>query len=188
MGVLERLEGENRYPNVLMLDLCAPPRAASNGKTIQRYTFDQCSIGMTRAQYDALTSYAGCDSRGFCPTTLVNGGNRDLQPERSRSKTLGVDAAARDSGPFRDGRLVRHRYPGAFEWTRIDMAFDQCYDNKVEFFCQFYKRDPQSGRVLVADARYNNSGYTKTRGIDFSTNYTLDPSGWASPMTSAPSA
>jgi hypothetical protein len=26
VGVLPRLEGENRYPNSLMLDLCAPPR------------------------------------------------------------------------------------------------------------------------------------------------------------------
>lgn len=176
VGVLERLEGENRYPNAMMLDLCAPPRAATNGKTIQRYTFDQCSIGMTRAQYDALTSYAGCDSRGFCPTTLVNGGNRDLQPERSRSKTLGVVFQPRGiPGLSATVDWYDIDIRGAFEWTRIDMAFDQCYNNKVEFFCQFYKRDPQSGRVLVADARYNNSGYTKTRGIDFSTNYTLDP-------------
>ncbi len=176
VGVLQRLEGENRYPNVLMLDLCAPPRAASNGKGATRYTFDQCSIGMTRAQYDALTSYTGCDSNGFCPTTLINGGNRDLQPERSRSKTLGVVMQPR----FIPGLTASVDWydiniQGAFEWTRIGMAFNQCYDNKVEFFCQFYKRDPQTGQLLIADARYNNSGYTATRGIDFSTNYALDP-------------
>ena len=176
VGVLQRLEGENRYPNTPMLDLCAPPRASADGKTIQRYSFDQCSIGMTRAQYDALTSYAGCDSRGFCPTTLVNGGNSELQPERSRSKTLGVVFQPR----FIPGLSATVDWydidiRGAFEWTRIDMAFDQCYNNKVEFFCQFYKRDPQTGRLLVADARYNNSGYTATRGIDFGANYALDP-------------
>ncbi|KTT70498.1 hypothetical protein NS319_07770 [Sphingomonas sanguinis] len=176
VGVLQRLEGENRYPNVLMLDLCAPPRAASNGKGATRYTFDQCSIGMTRAQYDALTSYTGCDSNGFCPTTLINGGNRDLQPERSRSKTLGVVMQPR----FIPGLTASVDWydiniQGAFEWTRIGMAFNQCYNNKVEFFCQFYKRDPQTGQLLIADARYNNSGYTATRGIDFSTNYALDP-------------
>ncbi|WP_428969772.1 TonB-dependent receptor domain-containing protein [Sphingomonas sp. Xoc002] len=176
VGVQQRLEGENRYPNTLMLDLCAPPRAASNGQEAQRYTFDQCSIGMTRAQYDALSSYTGCDTNGFCPTTLVNGGNPDLQPERSRSKTLGVVFQPR----FIPGLTASVDWydiniQGAFEWTRIGMAFNQCYDNKVQFFCNLYQRDPQTGRLLVADARYNNSGYTATRGIDFSTNYALDP-------------
>jgi len=176
VGVLQRLEGENRYPNYPMLDLCAPPRASSDGRGATRYTFEQCSIGMTRAQYDALTSYTGCDTNGFCPTTLVNGGNSDLQPERSRSKTLGVVFQPR----FIPGLTASVDWydiniQGAFEWTRIGMAFDQCYRNKVEFFCQFYKRDPQTGQLLIADARYNNSGYTATRGIDFSTNYALDP-------------
>lgn len=176
VGVLERLEGENRYPNVAMLDLCAPPRAASDGKGATRYTFEQCSIGMTRAQYDALTTYTGCDSRGFCPTTLINGGNPDLQPERSRSITVGTVIQPRFLHGFTatvDWYDIMIR--GAFEWTRIDMAFNQCYGNKVQFFCQFYKRDPQTGVLKVADARYNNSGYTATRGIDFSTNYALDP-------------
>jgi outer membrane receptor protein involved in Fe transport len=176
VGVLQRLEGENRYPNTPMLDLCAPPRASSDGKGRTRYTFDQCSIGMTRAQYDALSSYTGCDSQGYCPTTLVNGGNSALQPERSRSKTLGVVMQPR----FIPGLTASVDWydiniQGAFEWTRINMAFSQCYDNKVQFFCQFYQRDPQNGRLLVADARYNNSGYNATRGIDFSTNYALDP-------------
>ncbi|MDR6147392.1 iron complex outermembrane receptor protein [Sphingomonas sp. SORGH_AS870] len=176
VGVLERLEGENRYPNSLMLDLCAPPRASSGANTVQRYTFDQCSIGMTRAQYDALTSYTGCNSQGYCPTTLVNGGNSGLQPERSRSKTLGVVLQPRGiPGLSATVDWYDIDIRGAFEWTRIGMAFDQCYNNKVDFFCQFYKRDPQSGQLLVADARYNNSGYTKTRGIDFGANYALDP-------------
>jgi iron complex outermembrane recepter protein len=176
VGILERLEGENRYPNSSMLDLCAPPRASANGNGAKRYTFEQCSIGMTRAQYDALSSYTGCDSNGFCPTTLVNGGNSDLQPERSRSITLGTVIQPRFFPGFTatvDWYDIMIR--GAFEWTRIGMAFNQCYDNKVQFFCQFYKRDPQTGVLLVADARYNNSGYTATRGIDFSTNYALDP-------------
>lgn len=180
VGVKERLEGENRYPNTPMLDLCAPPRATTdttNGaKPRQRYTFDQCSIGMTRAQYDALTNYTGCDSQGFCPTTLVNGGNSALQPERSRSKTLGVVFQPRGiPGLAATVDWYDIDIEGAFEWTRIGMAFTQCYDNKVDFFCQFYQRDPQNGRLLVADARYNNSGYTRTRGIDFSTTYNLDP-------------
>ncbi|WP_448664927.1 TonB-dependent receptor domain-containing protein [Sphingomonas sp. CJ20] len=176
VGVLERLEGENRYPNTLMLDLCAPPRASADGNGAKRYTFEQCSTGMTRAQYDALTSYTGCDSNGFCPTTLINGGNSDLKPERSRSVTIGTVFQPRFFKGFTatvDWYDIMIR--GAFEWTRIGMAFNQCYDNKVEFFCQFYKRDPQTGVLQVADARYNNSGYTATRGIDFSANYALDP-------------
>lgn len=176
VGVQQRLEGINVYPNTAMLDLCAPPRAAANGNGAKRYTFDQCSIGMTRAQYDALSSYTGCDTQGFCPTTLLNGGNPNLQPERSRSKTLGVVFQPRFIPGFSatvDWYDINIQ--GAFEWARIGMAFNQCYDNKVQFFCSLYQRDPQTGRLLVADARYNNSGYTATRGIDFATNYALDP-------------
>lgn len=176
VGVQQRLEGINTYPNTLMLDLCAPPRASTTGASVQRYTFDQCSIGMTRSQYDALTNYTGCNTQGLCPVTLINGGNPDLQPERSRSKTLGVVFQPR----FIPGLTASVDWydiniQGAFQWARINLAFNQCYDNKVEFFCSLYKRAPQTGQLLIADARYNNSGYTATRGIDFATNYALDP-------------
>lgn len=172
--VLERLEGENRYPNTQVRDLCAPPRSGSN---VKRLSFEQCSFGgVTRAQYDALTDYAGCNTAGECPATLVNGGNPTLQPERSRSYTVGVvfqPAAVRDLSLTVDWYDIDVQ--GAFEWSRWWLAFDQCYNQKIEFWCGIYKRDPQSGRVQEVDARYANSGFVHTRGIDIAANYLLDP-------------
>lgn len=176
--VLERLEGENRYPNTLATDLCAPPRQPTEaGQTaVQRYTFEQCSIGMTRAQYDALTNYAGCNTGGQCPTVLINGGNPNLQPERGRSYTAGVVLQPTFVPGFTASiDWYRISISGAFEWSRWGQAFDQCYNNKIEFWCGIYKRDPQTGRVTEVDARYSNSGETKSQGFDFSLNYNLDP-------------
>lgn len=176
--VLERLEGENRYPNTFATDLCAPPRQPTTGGqvAIQRYTFEQCSIGMTRAQYDALTSYAGCNTSGQCPAILINGGNPNLQPERGRSYTAGVVLQPRGVPGFSATvDWYNIAINGAFEWSRWGQAFDQCYNNKIEFWCGIYRRDPQTGQLLEIDARYSNSGETKTQGFDFSLNYNLDP-------------
>ncbi len=172
--VLPRLEGENRYANVPMRDLCAPPR---EGNGVQRYSFEQCAAGgMTRQQYDALSTYAACDANGFCPTTLINGGNPALQPERGRSYTFGMVAQP----AFLPGFNATVDFydidiEGAFEWVRTDLIFDQCYNSRVDMFCGLYRRDPQNGQLLEVDARYQNSGYTATRGIDVSMNYALDP-------------
>ncbi len=174
--VLERLEGENRYPNTNALDLCSPPRAPTSGQALQRYTFDQCSIGMTRAQYDALTSNSTCDTTGNCPATLINGGNPDLKPERGRSYTAGV-VIQPTSIPGFSATVDWYNIAinGAFEWSRWGLAFDQCYNQKINFWCNIYKRDPQTGRVTEIDARYSNSGRTESQGFDFSLGYNVDP-------------
>jgi iron complex outermembrane receptor protein len=62
----------------------------------------------------------------------------------------------------------------AFEWSRWNLAFDQCYNGKIDFWCGVYKRDPQTGQLREIDARYSNSGYLKSRGIDFATTYNFD--------------
>ncbi len=173
--VLERLEAENRYPNTFALDLCAPPRG-NGANTVQRYTFDQCSIGMTRAQYDALTNYDGCNTSGQCPAILINGGNPTLQPERGRSITAGLvlqPAAVPGFSATLDWYSIT--IDGAFEWSRWWQAFDQCYNKKIEFWCGIYRRDPNSGQVKEIDARYSNSGQTKSRGVDVNLTYNLDP-------------
>lgn len=174
VGVQQRLEGENRYPNSRIFDLCAPPRA---GSKLTRYTFERCAVGgVTRAQYDALTSYAGCNTRGYCPTTLVNGGNAALEPERSRSTTIGLVLQPGFLPGFTstvDWYNIDIR--GAFEGARVGIAFNQCYDRNVQFFCSLYHRDPATGRVVEVDGRYQNSGYTATQGLDFGTSYAIDP-------------
>ncbi len=177
VAVLERLEGINRYPNTFAIDLCAPPRRPTGTQTaVQRYTFEQCSIGMTRAQYDALTNYAACNEAGNCPATLINGGNPNLAPERGKSYTAGVVVQSL-LVPGLTGSVDWYNITidGAFEWARWGQAFDQCYNKRIQFWCGMYKRDASTGQLTEIDARWTNSGETKTQGFDFSLNYLLDP-------------
>jgi outer membrane receptor protein involved in Fe transport len=131
---------------------------------------------MTRAQYDALTGNSTCDTNGNCPATLINGGNPNLQPERGRSYTAGV-VIQPTSIPGFSATVDWYNIAisGAFEWSRWGLAFDQCYNQKIDFWCNVYKRDPQTGRVTEIDARYSNSGRTDSQGFDVSLGYNVDP-------------
>ncbi|WP_374295031.1 TonB-dependent receptor domain-containing protein [Sphingomonas sp.] len=177
--VQQRLEGENRYPNFFALDLCAPPGPSTdpNVTPAARWTFEQCSRGgLTRQQYDALTSYTGCRPDGTCPATLINGGNPNLQPERSESYTAGVVLQPKFLPGFSASvDWYDINISGAFEWARWWLAFDQCYRDSTEVFCNMYRRDATTGRLQEVDARWANSGFVRTRGFDFTTNYRLDP-------------
>lgn len=170
----ERLEGIHAYPNVQFRDLCAPPAA---GSIYTRYTYEQCSINMTQAQYNALTTDVGykCDVSGFCNMgTLLNGGRQDLKPETARSYTAGMvfrPTFWRDFTATVDWYSID--ITNAFEWVRADQIFTQCYDNRVTTYCDLYKRNATSGRVETVDARWVNAGMTKTKGVDINANYTL---------------
>lgn len=170
----ERLEGIHEYPDSRFLDFCAPPAA---GSIYTRYSYEQCSINMTQAQYNALTNDPGygCNTTGFCNTgTLVNGGRQDLKPETARSYTAGVvfrPTFWRDFTATADWYSID--ITNAFEWVRADQIFTQCYDNKITTYCDLYKRNTTSGRIETVDARWVNAGMTKTKGVDISANYTL---------------
>ncbi|WP_168355811.1 TonB-dependent receptor domain-containing protein [Sphingomonas gei] len=173
-GVLERLQTANPY-NGTFRDFCAPP---GPGSTLTRYTFEQCAAsGLTQAQYDALGNYNGCDTNGLCQVLYRPGGNPELQPEKSRSVTLGVVAQPR----FLRGLTASFDYfaikiTGAFEWIRTDLVADQCYNQKVSFYCGLITRDPATGAVTEINARYMNSGFVETKGYDFALSYN-----WANP-------
>ena len=173
-GVLERLQTANPYTGTFR-DFCAPP---ATGSTLTRYSFEKCAAsGITRAQYDALGSYAGCDVNGLCQVLYRPGGNPDLQPERSRSVTAGIVAQPR----FLPGFTASVDYfaikiTGAFEWIRTDLVADQCFNQQVSFYCELIKRDPTTGAVTEINARYMNSGFIETKGVDFGLSYA-----WANP-------
>lgn len=171
----ERLEGMNRYTdNQYFLDLCAPPGA---GSIYTRYTYQQCSINMSQAQYNALTSDTAynCNLNGACQVgALINGGRLDLKPETARSYTVGMvfrPTFWRDFNATVDWYSID--ITNAFEWVRADQIFTQCYDNKVQVYCDQYRRDPTTGRVAEVDARYVNAGFMKTQGMDITANYRL---------------
>lgn len=173
-GVLERLQTANPYTGTFR-DFCAPPGPDS---TLTRYTFEQCAAsGITRAQYDALGSYGACDSNGGCPVLYRPGGNPNLQPERSRSFTAGVVAQPRFLRGFTASLdYFAIKITGAFEWIRTDLVADQCFNQKVDFYCGLITRDPGTGAVTEINARYMNSGFVETKGWDFGLSYN-----WADP-------
>lgn len=173
-GFLERLQGANPYQGDFE-DRCAQALPASDGSVRQRLSFDQCAaVGLTRAQYDALATPGNCNAAGNCQTLYRPGGNPDLRPETSRSITAGVVMQPKFlPGLNASVDFFSIRINGAFEWVRTDIIADQCFAQRVAFFCGLITRDPASGRVTEINARYNNSGFSKTEGIDFSLFYPI---------------
>ncbi|ATY31022.1 TonB-dependent receptor domain-containing protein [Sphingomonas psychrotolerans] len=173
-GVLERLQTAAPYTGSFR-DFCAPPRT---GSTLTRYSFEQCAAsGITRQQYDSLTTYGGCDTNGLCPVLYRPGGNPNLQPERSRSVTAGVVLQPRFLRGFTASLdYFAIKITGAFEWIRTDLVADQCFNQNVSFYCGLITRDAGTGAVTEINARYMNSGFVETKGYDFGLSYN-----WADP-------
>lgn len=168
-GVLERLQQANPYTGTFQ-DRCASP---APGSAIERLSYEDCAAtGMTQQQYDALGANTGCDTAQQCNVLYRPGGNPNLQPEKSRSYTLGVVAQPRFlPGLSASIDWFKIRVDGAFEWVRTGIIADQCFNQKVSFFCGLIDRDPSTGMITEVNAQYNNSGFLETRGIDFSAYY-----------------
>jgi outer membrane receptor protein involved in Fe transport len=176
-GVLERLQQANPYTGTFQ-DRCAAP---APGSAIQRLSFDACAAtGMTREQYDALGLATGCDTAQYCNVLYRPGGNPNLQPEKSRSITLGVVAQPRFLPGFSGSvDFFKIRVDGAFEWVRTGIIADQCFNQQVAFFCGLIDRNPTTGAITEVNAQYNNSGFLETRGVDFSLYYGFTiPQSW----------
>lgn len=175
-GFLERLQGANPY-QAGFEDRCAQAATPSDRTqpTRQRLSFEQCSaVGLTRQQYDALAVPGNCDSGGYCQTLFRPGGNPNLKPETSRSITAGIVMQPRFlPGLNASVDFFSIKIEGAFEWVRTDLIADQCFAQKVNFFCGLITRNPTTGRVTEINARYNNSGFSKTEGFDFSLYYPI---------------
>lgn len=152
-GFLEWLQQQNPYTAGFQ-DRCATP---APGSTLTRYTPEQCAaVGVTAAQYTALAAPGSCNTAQFYDTMFRPGGNPDLLPEKSRSMTFGVVAQPRFLPGFNASvDYFSIKIEGAFEWVRADIISDQCFNQRVSFFCGLITRDPTSGRVTEINARYN---------------------------------
>lgn len=171
-GVLERLQQAMPY-SADFQDRCAAP---APGGTATRLSFEQCALsGITSQQYAALGNVSGCNTSQYCRVLYRPGGNPDLKPETSRSVTAGVVMQPRFLRGFvASVDYYSIRINGAFEWVRTDIISDQCFNQHVGFFCGLITRDPVTGAVTEINAKYNNSGFAKTEGIDFSLYQPLD--------------
>src|SRR5579862_567597 len=120
-----------------------------------------------------------------CPAAACNeqiGGNPFLKPETSNTRTAGFVLTP----SFLDS------FTATVDWWNIDVAqyistiptqeiLNRCYGasatpNSVAFFCPFVHRAPNGilyGPGYVSDVSVN-TGYLKTRGVDFSLNWEAD--------------
>jgi outer membrane receptor protein involved in Fe transport len=118
-----------------------------------------------------------------CPATQCNqvgGGNTNLKPESSDTRTAGlvftptfVDGLTATVDWF-DIKVVHFIAP-----ISPDLSLSLCYGGSAPnaFFCNFVHRNPVSyqiyGSGFVSD-QLTNTGYLSTKGIDYEVNYTTD--------------
>ena len=124
-----------------------------------------------------------------CPAGDCNeqvGGNAALKPETSNTRSVGIVLTPR----FLDG------FTTTIDWWDIDVSnyisviptqeiLSGCYGRiatpqSEAFFCPFVHRTPQGllyGEGYVSDDSIN-TGYLKTRGVDFQINYQTDTADW----------
>ena len=121
----------------------------------------------------------------YCPASSCNsqfGGNIHLKPETSNTRTIGIVLTP----SFLDG------FSATIDWWSIDVAsyistlppaeiLNDCYGpaatiQSAAYFCAFVHRGPNGtlyGAGFVASDAIN-TGYLKTRGVDFQLNYQAD--------------
>ncbi|MBN8739643.1 MAG: TonB-dependent receptor [Lysobacterales bacterium 69-70] len=125
--------------------------------------------------------------QGFTPTTVANaqtpvaftsGSNPLLQPEISRSNTLGVVW----SPEFSEGLNM------SLDWWKIRVTetivadsptqkLNDCYVDGIAARCTGFTRDPALGYVNTLTFGTRNAGYVETKGYDFDLSYRL-PTDW----------
>ena len=110
------------------------------------------------------------------PVPFTSGSNPFLEPEFSKSKTLGLVY----SPSFAQGLSM------ALDWWTIkientvvadapNLILSDCYVALIESRCAMFSRDPSNGGI-VNDLTYGgrNAGYAETEGFDLDVNYHLD--------------
>jgi outer membrane receptor protein involved in Fe transport len=125
----------------------------------------------------------------YCPASACNeqiGGNISLKPETSNTRSFGMVL----SPVFFDGLTA------TIDWWSIDVVdyistippaeiLNECYGpgataDSVAFFCPFVHRTQTGtlygGGYVASDSI--NTGYLKTRGVDFGFNYQTDTADW----------
>jgi iron complex outermembrane receptor protein len=109
--------------------------------------------------------------------SVVTGGNRDLEPETSRSWVFGAafsPRAVRDSGWASDFSIEANYYDisldGAVGTIGADVLLDRCAETGDAFSCAAVTRTA-SGAIVTINGLLQNIGGIDTRGFDVTLNY-----------------
>ncbi|HEY4113642.1 MAG TPA: TonB-dependent receptor [Rhizomicrobium sp.] len=153
---------------------------------------DPCGThpGFTQAQCDHTNHDQHLANYGNgtldCPAgqcSALFGGNQNLKPETSDTRTVGLVFTP----TFFDGFTATIDYFNikvAKLITNLPQAdiIQGCALTDAPFFCNLINRAPVSG-ILYGNAGFvttldTNTGYLKTQGVDIESNYTTDLSNW----------
>lgn len=150
---------------------------------------DPCSTTFG-GKYNSLTpeQQARCTAQGVPPggydqgnaqIRISVGGNPNLQPETSTTKTLGFVW----SPSFINGFDV------SVDWWQINLKnavstpggqfiLDQCILNGIQAYCDLYTRQPSGGQITDLRATNTNIGALRNEGWDLTSNYRLPETSW----------
>ena len=158
-----------RAPN--LVELFGPQRTVTAAITdpcegaTPKATAAQCALsGVTAAQYGTIAPAAGQQSGALV------GGNPDLDPEKSNTKSFGVQFTPR----FLQGVTLTVDYfdidvKKLITTVPAGIELSQCINTGVA--CDLIKRNPATGSLVTSGYVVTtsvNAGYLKTSGLDFS--------------------
>lgn len=177
-------QGANRAPNVQ--ELFAPVQPDSFLRdpcagTTPVATQTQCLLtGVIPAQY----GYVAQVNASLFGYNAIIGGNRDLQPEKATTRTIGIVLQPRFLRGFNatvDWWDIKLK--GAVSRIGAQAIVDGCIAIGDPIFCSRIHRDPKGSLWLgngYVDNRQTNLGGLKVRGIDGSADYSVALSGLGS--------
>ncbi|CAN5483469.1 TonB-dependent receptor [soil metagenome] len=160
---LVELFGPQRTVTAAISDPCegAAPKA----------TAAQCALsGVTAAQYGSIAPAAGQQSGAMV------GGNPDLDPETSNTKSFGIQLLPR----FAQGLSLSVDYfdidvKKLITTVPASIELNQCLNAGIA--CDLIKRNAATGSLVTSGYVITtsvNAGYLKTSGLDFSATYSHD--------------
>lgn len=111
---------------------------------------------------------------GQSPVPFTSGSNPNLQPETSKSKTLGIVYSPR----FIDGLDINldwfdFKIDNLVSADSVDGILEDCYVRGIAARCSLFRRDAATGMVNQLNYGGQNLGWLKTQGFDVGVNYRL---------------
>jgi len=116
------------------------------------------------------------DSGGAQGTTPFNSGagNASLQPERAKTKTLGlVYSPAFATGLTTSLDWYNIKVTNLISGITATQVAEYCYVQNVQSFCNVIQRDPTTGAIVNLSHGNANLGALETEGYDLGINYRL---------------
>jgi iron complex outermembrane receptor protein len=122
--------------------------------------------------------------------SVLTGGNRNLQPEKSRNTTLGAvysptwaENASWSQKLDLELTYYNIRVKDAIQAKDAQTLLDRCADTLDPAFCSVQSRNG-AGFVAFLDDTLENLGRVKTSGMDFTLNWIGPDTGWGRPGAS----